>query len=137
MNVMECAEAILKTLAEDYPVELKGLARGATGWSVGVGVGTERVLLRVAEGSVLISPPGASGPDVEVNITRGLLFDILDGTQRMEDALGSEELEVKGDQDIILSLSVVVEDFLGICHRSARIVGILNEFRYGLVKPIS
>ena len=130
MNVMECAEAILETLDEDYPVELEELTRGAAGWSMSVTVGTGRVFLRVVDGRVVLSPQETRGTDIEVRLTRDLLFNILDGTARMEDAF-------QGDPEVIVFLSVVVEDFLGICHRSARIVGILNEFRYGRLEPIS
>ena len=118
-------------------VELEELTRGAAGWSMSVTVGTGRVFLRVVDGRVVLSPQETRGTDIEVRLTRDLLFNILDGTARMEDALCSEDLEVQGDPEVIVFLSVVVEDFLGICHRSARIVGILNEFRYGRLEPIS
>jgi hypothetical protein len=114
-------EEILGLLKEDFPRQLEGLIAEADGVTYLQVLDRERAVIIVRDSRIEIASKAKKKEiNVRVHMTRGCLFDVLEGKRTLAEAMDSGDLTVFGDPLTLLRCYAIWERVISLARTSPR-----------------
>ncbi len=123
-------EEILGLLKEDFPKQLERLIEEADGVTYLQFLDKEKAVIIVRKSRIEIASTAKKKEiNVRVHITRGCLFDVLEGKRTLAEALDSGDLTVFGDPLTLLRCYAIWERVISLSRTSPRFYFLTYKLR--------
>jgi hypothetical protein len=123
-------EEILGLLKEDFPKQLERLIEEADGVTYLQFLDKEKAVIIVRKNRIEIASTAKKKEiNVRVHITRGCLFDVLEGKRTLAEALDSGDLTVFGDPLTLLRCYAIWERVISLSRTSPRFYFLTYKLR--------
>ena len=123
-------EEILGLLREDFPKQLDKLIEEADGVTYLQYLDKEKAVIIVRKSRIEIASTAKKKEiNVRVHITRGCLFDVLEGKRTLAEALDSGDLTVFGDPLTLLRCYAIWERVISLSRTSPRFYFLTYKLR--------
>lgn len=131
MNMENYLRKVASLLEEDYPSEFQKVLDLLASDAALIGIDNKRTLVTVREGRIqFLKPQEIHTVDLQIFITKSLIFELLDGKIALADAILRSDFMIKGSFKAILRFYGIVEIVLRVSQRSASFIELFNRFRY-------
>ena len=114
-------KGLLDILKEDYPAQLRRMAREARGLIYLQVLDEEKAVIRAGRGGISIEADARERDlNVTVKVSRDCLFRILDGQLTLDEAMQRDELKVFGEPRMILRCYRLWESVISLSRSSPK-----------------
>jgi hypothetical protein len=123
-------QELIAILKQDHPKEIQKMIMETQGITWLQTLDTETTLIRVTSDDIVIGEKNnPKKTDVQINLSRKILFDLLEGRISLDKAVQSREIEICGEPVIILKCYKMWEQILLLSRISPRFYFLTYQLR--------